>query len=262
MGGNPEHPARHAYRFKAGVRAELHQGTGRMACEAVNLSRTGVLLIGELEAPTTDTVDFSLQSSTGSFVVTLTGRVVRVTPDAPDGGITIALELIEMDAARQDALETLLARLLESPAVSVLESLKPNASPLEIKKALESIPLPQRIGMAVRASSKERESLKLDTNPAVLEALIRNPNLAVAEARAIVTSVFLLAGTLDLLANDPRFKEDEELRMSIATHPRVSMSTAERVTADFKVPQLKKLLSKPGLNQLLRERLFRKTTQR
>jgi hypothetical protein len=32
--------------------------------------------------------------------------------------------------------------------------------------------------------------------------------------------------------------------MAIAVHPRVSLATAERATADFKRPQLKKLLAR------------------
>jgi hypothetical protein len=39
------------------------------------------------------------------------------------------------------------------------------------------------------------------------------------------------------------------------------MVTAERLTADFVGPQLRKLLARPGLNQLLREKLFRKLTR-
>jgi hypothetical protein len=115
--------------------------------------------------------------------------------------------------------------------------------------------------LSSRAGPKEREFLRSDTHPAVLEALARNPNLSVAEARALAASLNLMSGTLDSLANDPRFKGDEELRMAVAIHPRVSLFTAERVTADFKVPQIKKLLAKPGLNQFLREKLFRRTTQ-
>jgi hypothetical protein len=104
--------------------------------------------------------------------------------------------------------------------------------------------------------------LRFDTHPAVLEALAHNPNLGVVEARALAGSTYLMSGTLDSLANNPRFKDDEELRMAIAVHPRVSISTAEKVTASFNVPQIKKLLAKPGLNQILREKLFRRTTQR
>jgi hypothetical protein len=79
---------------------------------------------------------------------------------------------------------------------------------------------------------------------------------------AAICSVSTLSGTLDALANDPRFKDDEELRMAVAIHPRVSMATAEKVTANFKLPQLKKLLAKPGLNQHLREKLFKRTVLR
>ncbi len=139
--------------------------------------------------------------------------------------------------------------------------MKPGASPLEIKKALEAVPLTQRISLSSRAGAKEREYLRLDTTPAVLEALVRNPGLSVGEARVIATSVYLMPGTLDALANDPRFKEDEELRLTLASHPRVSLGTAERVTADLKPPQIKKLLAKQGLNQLLREKLFRRMTR-
>jgi hypothetical protein len=72
-----------------------------------------------------------------------------------------------MDDARRDALEALLARLLETPAVVSLDSLKPGASPQDIKSALEAIPLPQRIALASRAGLKEREHLRLDANPSV-----------------------------------------------------------------------------------------------
>jgi hypothetical protein len=64
------------------------------------------------------------------------------------------------------------------------------------------------------------------------------------------------------MANDLRFRDDEELRILVATHPRVSLSTAERVTHGFKPQQLKKLLARPGLSQLLREKLIRRSTDR
>jgi hypothetical protein len=102
----------------------------------------------------------------------------------------------------------------------------------------------------------------MDTSPAVLEALAHNPHIGVAEARALAGSTFLMPGTLDSLANNYRFKDDEDLCVIIAAHPRVSLLTAEKVTASLKLPQLKKLLAKPGLNQVLREKLVRMTKQR
>jgi len=262
MSGHPEDSHRQGYRFRTGVRAELQDNGRTFTCEAQNISRSGALLVGDLPAPSADTVDFALKAPTGSLTVPLRGRVIRSQPNAEGGGLSIAIEFVDMDDSRRDALEALLARLLEAPAAGPFDGLKPGASPQEIKHALEAIPLPQRIALSSRAGLKDREYLRLDTSPAVLEALAHNPSLGVVEARALAASAFLMSGTLDALASNPRFKADEELCMAVAVHPRVSVSTAERVTADFKLPQIKKLLAKPGLNQIIREKLFRRTTQR
>jgi len=262
MGGNPDGPSRQGYRFRIGIPAEVQIGGRGIACEAQNLSRSGVLLVGQFPLVEQEILEVTLKAPTGNLTVQLSGRVIRVEPDGGKDGPSVALEFVAMDDPRREALDVLLARMMEAPAATHFDDLKPGAPPQEIKKALEAIPLPQRIALSSRATLKEREYLRSDTQPAVLEALVRNPGLTVAEARVIATSTYLLTGTLDALASDPRFKDDEELRIAIATHPRVSMVTAEKVTANFKVPQLKKLLAKPGLNQLLREKLIRRTTAR
>lgn len=259
MSGHADGAHRHANRFRVGVHAELHDGLRTIPCEVQNLSRSGVLLVGEIQTPSTDAVDLVLIFPTGNQRVRLSGRVIRVEPDHEGDGLRVALEFVDMDNSRRDALEVLLARLLETPAASPFDSVKPGAAPLEIKKVLEAIPLPQRVSMSSRAPLKEREILRSDTHPAVLEALARNPNLSLAEARALAASAYLMPGTLDALANDLRFKDDEELRMAVAIHPRVSLATAEKVTAELKAPQIKRLLAKPGLSQILREKLFRRT---
>jgi hypothetical protein len=191
----------------------------------------------------------------------LVGQVARIELDPATHQTNLAMEFVEMDAAKQGELEIFLARLIEFHPSGSLESLKPGAPPREVKKALESIPVPQRVALAQRADLKQREFLRQDQHPAVLESLVRNPSLTLAEARAIAASNVLQSGVIDLLAADARFKGDEELRMALATHPRVSMITAEKLTADFKAPQIRKLLARPGLNQLLREKLLRRMTR-
>jgi hypothetical protein len=262
MSGQITDSQRQAFRFRTGILAELREDGQAFACEAHNISRNGVLLVGEIPVPSAQLVEFSLTAPTGNLTVRLSGRIIRVGPEPSGGGLAIALEFVDLDDAKRDDLELLLARILEAPPAGPLDSLKPGATPQEIKKALESIPLPQRMGLATRAGLRDREFLRLDTHPAVLEALARNPSLTVAEARALATSAYLMPGTLDALSNDVRFRGDDEIRMAIAVHPRVSIGTAERVTADFKTPQLKKLLAKPGLNQRLREKLFKRSTTR
>lgn len=262
MSSDPEGVHRGANRFRAGVRVDLNSGAGTVACEAENISKTGVLLVGPLPTPPAETLEFTIHAPTGSLKVHLLGRVIRAEADG-HGEVTVAIEFVGMDDAKRAGLDALLSRLLEvGSAQGPFDHLKPGVPPLEIKKALEAIPLPQRIALSARAGPKEREFLKLDTQPPVLEALCRNPSLTIAEARALAGSSHLMSGTLDALVNDLRFKDDEELRMIVATHPRVSIATAERVTLAFKAPQLKKLLARPGLNQLLREKLIRRSTAR
>jgi hypothetical protein len=262
MGANPESVSRQGYRFRIGIPADLRQGEEKIPCDAQNLSRSGVLLIGSFQATPGETLEFSLKAPSGTLSVEVSGRVTRVSPTPEGDGVMAGLEFLDMDEARRDALEVLLARMLETPSTSPFDALKPGCPPQEIRRTLEAIALPQRIALATRATAKEREYLRQDTNPAVLEALVRNPGLAVAEARLIAASTHLIASTLDALAQDSRFKDDEDVRFAIATHPRVIMTTAEKVTAELKAPQLKKLLAKPGLNQILKEKLIRRSTQR
>jgi hypothetical protein len=190
------------------------------------------------------------------------GRVVRVEPDDEPGDLRVAVEFVELNAAQKDALEVVVARFLESqPPGGSLDSLKPGTPPHEVRKALETIPLPQRISLAARAAQKEREFLRQDQHSAVLDSLVRNPSLALEEALAVAQSSYLTGSTIDLLAADLRFNKDETLRMALATNARVSFATADKLTADFKPPQIRKLLSKPGLSQPLRDKLFKRMTR-
>lgn len=258
MSGHTDDPARRGYRFPAGLPASVTLAGLPVPCAAENLSRSGVLLVGPIPERSSETLEFSLKTPNGTLEIKLTGRIVRSEYDAAAGESRIALAFGDLDKATQDTLEAFLARILEAPPSGALESLRPGAAPHEVKKVLETIPLPQRIGMAQRAELKQREVLRQDQHPAVLEALSRNANLTLPEARALAASAFLQSGTIDALANDPRFRSDEELRMILATHPRVPPPTAERLTAEFKGAQLKRLLARPGLNAALRDKLFRK----
>lgn len=258
MSGRPEGNSRQGNRIRTGIPAEIHYGGKKIACEVRNISRGGVLLVGDLEAPSTATLDFVIILPPGGLELRLSGSVIRFESDVEGGGQRLALALVEMDESRRAAMEVLLARLLETLTAGPFDRLKPGATIQEIKKALEAVPLPQRISLASRAGVKDREILRWDTHVAVLEALARNVNLTLMEARGIAASTFLTSVTLDALANDPRFKSDEELRMLVAVHPRVALSTAEKVTADFKTPQLRKLLTRPGLSQMLRDKLIRR----
>jgi PilZ domain len=259
MSGHPEDTPRRGYRFPAGVPAEINEQGHTFLCAAENLSRTGVLLVGPLPPPTGERVDLTLKASTGKLEVRIQGKVTRVEPDSEPGGLRIAVEFVDLDPAQRDAIGILLSRVIETPAPATsLESLKPGTPPHEVKKVLEGIPLPQRIGLAVRAAAKEREYLRLDQHPAVLDALVRNPGFQLEEARALAGSHFLSSGTVDALASDSRFNRDDEFKMLLASHPKVSLVTADKLTADLKKTLIRRFLARPGVNQLIRDRLLKR----
>jgi len=262
VSGNLEEPPRRGYRFPVSVEAELHDPSGSFPCAAENLSRTGVLLLGALPPPAQERVDLTLKDRGGRHQVRLVGRVIRAEAGEESSTLSIAVEFVEMDDARRDDLEILLARLLETGAApGPFDALKPGVSPLEVRKVLESIPLPQRLNLASRAALREREFLRLDTNPAVLDALVRNPNLLPAEARSIATLPFLSPASIDALALDSRFAGDEDLVLALAAHPRIAPPALDRLIAQIKPPHLRRLLAKPGLTAALRDRLLKRLSR-
>ncbi|MBZ5639500.1 MAG: PilZ domain-containing protein [Acidobacteriia bacterium] len=246
------------YRFQAGLPAVLFEAGGEHPCTAIDLSRTGVLLVGELEAPAGPQVEFTIRSQAGDLEQRFAGRVIRVGTGVKGEGTRIAVEFLPLDPRGKDILESLLARVMEGLAPASIEALRPGAPPNEVRQALNSVPLAQRIALAARAGPREREFLRQDQHPQVLEALARNPNLLLAEARALATVVHVTPSTLEVLATDPRWSQDEEIRIFIATHPQVPIPLAESLAARLEPPALRRILSRPSLNALLRDKIVKR----
>lgn len=246
------------YRFHAGLPAVLLEGDAERSCTAHDLSRTGVLLVGEFPRPAGGEVEFIVRSLAGDLEQRFAGRTTRVESGEKPGELRIALEFLSLGAEQKKSLEVLLARVMEGMAPAPLESLVPGAPSHEVRKVLDAVPVPHRIALAARAGPREREFLRQDGNPQVLEALARNPNLLLAEARALAASAALLPSTLEVLASDPRWSKDEELRIAVASHPRVSVPVAERLIAGLAGPALRKLLARPSLLPTLRDKVVKK----
>jgi PilZ domain-containing protein len=261
MSGHQEDPVRRGYRFPAGVAASYLDSGQVVHCEALNISRSGALLLSSSRVPSAEPLELTLKTPNGQLSITLPARIIRIGPDGDGQDSQIAVEFIGVEGERRDQIDIFLARLLEAPQPGPLESLRPAAPPQEVKKALEAIPLAQRIALAQRAELRQREFLRQDQHPAVLEAVVRNPNLTLPEARTIAGHLALPGAAIDLLAADPRFRNDEELRIALATHPKVPLPIAEKLTANLKPPQIRKLLARPGVNPTLREKLFKKLTR-
>lgn len=249
---------RRGSRFPAGIAAECRLDGRDFTCSAHNLSRSGVLLEGPCVSSPGAVLDLTLKSPKRTLQVAVRGRVIRADAGAESGDSRLAVEFVDLSPEQRESLNVLIARVIEGQSPGPLESLRPDASASEIRKALESVPLPHRIALAARASPREREILRHDVNAAVLEALARNPNLILAEARALAQSPFVTASTLEMLAHDPRWLQDDELRIWVASHPKVSLAVGESMVAAMKPPVLRRLLQRPGLQGVLREAVVKK----
>lgn len=249
--------SRGASRFLAGLPAILHYHGQNYACAAHNLSRSGVLLIGELPHPAADQVEVTVRTTAGDLELRAQGWVQRVLSDPAEKEIQVGIEFRQMAEAQRSALESLVSRVVEGVIPAALDSLAEDATDQEIREALAKVPLPHRVTLATRAMPREREVMLRDPSPQVLEALARNPNLLQHEARSLLRIQTLLPTTLDVLAHC-KWAGDEEMKILIATHSRASFPLAERLTSSLSPEGLRKAIQRPGLNPALRVKLLQK----
>ncbi len=243
-------------RFSAGVEAFLHFRDDDIECRAHNISRTGALLTGVLPAAVDVWVEVTFRLPQGGIETRLPGRLIRRGEEDEDGERELAFEFGSLEAKHGDDLEILVSRVVEGSRPAPIEALKPGMAPHEIREALELVPLAHRISLALRANPREREFLLHDSRPQVLEAISRNPSLLIQQARELASNRTVLATTLELLAKDPRWADDEELQIRVVTHPRVPLPLAGKMIEAMGSATLRKVMQRPGLHPSLRRRLI------
>jgi hypothetical protein len=237
---------RQAARFGAGLPAILRGRGAEHPCEAIDLSRSGALLVGALPESPESRPLVTIRTSEERLRLDCRVRVVRTARDT-DGQVVIGVRFVDLDDEQVKTLELLIARVVEGSAPAPLRSLPAGAGPEEVRRALEKVSLPHRIALAGRASARERAYLMQDPHPQVLEALARNPTLNLHEAKALLRMHQLLPTTLDSMADDPRWGTDEELKILLATHPRTTVQIAEKVISRLSESGVNRVLQRSGL---------------
>ena len=88
---------RSAHRFSASIPAFVYiDGVGHR-CQAENLSRTGVLLVGDVPAPAEPGVMLTLTSPSGDLQLSTAVRVVHREKDSAGEGYRLGVEFIEIE---------------------------------------------------------------------------------------------------------------------------------------------------------------------
>jgi hypothetical protein len=250
------------FRFPSHLPAVLVDRNGEHSCVAVDLSRTGALLVGELSSRVEQNVEFVVRSLAGDLENRFVGRVVRCGPADERGGTEIAIEFLDLDPEQKRVLELLIERTKEGLTHDGLDELPTGAPPHVVRQTLLAIPVPHRIALAVRAGPRQRDFLCRDPHPLVLEALAHNPNLLRAEARALASAAHLTQATIEVLAMDPRWSSDDEILIALASHPNVPIPLAERIVQRVHEPALRRLLGRPSLRTALRDKIVHRLAGR
>jgi hypothetical protein len=255
-------PERKAQRFAASLPAVLHERGRDYPCDALNLSRTGVLLVGALPEPGSPDVELTLQTPTADLELRLFARLAHRGRDDESGETKLGVQFLNLDPSQAEAIDQMVARVVEGMAPAALDGLDRGASLAECRAALEKIPLAHRIILARRAQVREREVLRHDADPQVLEALARNPSIVLPEIIALLRMHSLLPSTVEIIANDSRWAHSDEARILVATHPRASFTTADRAVARLSDMLLQRVVHRPGLNPAVREKVMRRLSRK
>ena len=243
-------------RFRAGIPAAVHYRGREYPCTAHDLSRTGVMLLGGIPWPADEMVKFRLNTPNSDLHVELSGRVARVSESKSGEGTALALEFDRLSEGKKQDLESIIHRVIEGHSPTLLAGIEPDAPADEIRRGLDAIPLPHRISLASRTTqTREREILRNDIHPQVLEALARNPNLLESELHALLKSLHILPRTLEQISTDTRWNGKTGILTEIISHIRTPLPLADQLLNKLQRPALMQLMQKPGLNATILNRL-------
>ncbi|MCP3980600.1 MAG: PilZ domain-containing protein [bacterium] len=253
---SPRTPPSRQNRFLAGLKIALRLDGDEFVCEAYNLSRTGILVTGSLPDPTGKAIEINLGSTGGDLMLSAQMKLARAFSDIKSGGVQLGLEFPPLDAERQATLDALVNRVIEGMAPAPLAELDPAAPVEEIREALGRVPLAHRITLATRAALGEREILRHDESPHVLDALARNPQINLNELKELLRNGDLLPTALEHIARNGRWRSFPDLMVTVATHPRVPLALAMRIADGLNDMAKSQLLRKPGLPGAVRTKLM------
>jgi len=251
-----------ASRFLAGLPASMLLDGLERPCRAHNLSRNGVLLVGDLPKPEVHEVRVTISSGSGDLQFTADARVVHSEKNPEGPGNRIGLQFLEIEEEDRTALESLVSRVVEGMTPAALDELPENASPQVVREALGRVPLAHRITLAKRGLPKHREHLMQDQHLQVIDALTRNPNLLLHEIVTLLRMPSLLPHTLATVAKDPRWKRHEQVNVLLATHRNTPLPVAEEVVSRLRPPALQKVIQSPGLHAAVKAKLLRRLGRR
>jgi hypothetical protein len=130
--------------------------------------------------------------------------------------------------------------------------LEPDAGESNPEKRIQAMTPSLRALLAIKANPAERLVLGRDSDPRVLDALLRNPSLSLEEARRLAARTNLTPSLFHHFIRHPVWMNDETMRLTLARNPRLPEFIAETVLPLLALPALKSLAESPNVTSSTR----------
>ena len=246
---DPNSPEGEKATFLAGLSAQITLDGQTVHCETLELRSDGAVFEGSFSIAESPKVGVLVQSDAGDLELAVQARITSFKSG------TLKVSFNGLNEQQQHVVDSIRSRAMEGMLPSAIGGLERGASIAEIKEALSKVPLSHRVNLARRALHLDRSFLRHDESSQVLEALARNPQLTQQEVVQMLRLPHLLPTTLEVFSLDPRWQASEEVKITIATHPRVSFSVAERLVRTLTIVGIRRVIRRPGLNPAIKQKL-------
>ncbi len=220
----------------------------------------------EILLPMDDAVPIGLEKEITLNVPWL-GRQVHVmgrvtgTTSTPDGQRVHVL-LMDGPLGRIDQIAELLGRFRQGHLVDETHG-------ETLAKRIRSMSPSLRAMLAVKATAEERKLLMTDADPNVIDLLLKNPNLSIAEVRILAGRRNVAKRHLEYIARNTVWMADAEVRLVVARSPKIPDVLAPAILKPLQTSVLREIALNPNTVlvtrrlaiQLLKERGVEITTK-
>jgi hypothetical protein len=186
----------------------------------------------------------------GGFEFAFTAAAVQVFPGG--AGHRVVFQFMDWTAELDARLEAKLA----APDEPLGETF--GVAPVFRIKQLD---LAQKVALALKADSVERQILCREAAPMVLLNLLANPRLEAENVLAIVKSNFATADIFQRVAADRRWMGSAEIRTAVVRNPKTPTPIAVKLLETLPIHELRDLAKLGNAKEDLRKAAFRVYTR-
>jgi len=165
------------------------------------------------------------------------GRVTGTT-STPQGQ-RVRMQLIDGPLGRVEEVAELLGRFRQGTLVD-------EAPEESVARRIQSMSPSERSTLAVNATPEERKVLMADEDPTVIDHLLKNPDLSIAEVRILAGRRKVTKRHLECIARNSTWMADAKVRLVLAKSPKIPDAQAPIILRLLAIPPLREIALDPS----------------